>query len=368
MTKKRPLPLRAGLIGCGNVSDAYFKHSKLFSTDFAIVACASRTLAHAQAKAAEHGLGKACSVDELLADPDIDIVLNLTNPRAHAAINLQALRAGKHVYCEKPFATNYREGFEVMAEARKRKLRVGVAPDTVLGAGIQTCRKLIDDGAIGKPISATANFLNHGSEGWHPNPDFFYQPGGGPLFGAGPYYLTALVTMLGPAQSVSALAETSFKERLITSEPLRGTKIKVRTPTHLLGLVEFAQDAVANVSMSFDVWAHHLPLLEIYGTEGSLQCPDPNQFSGEVLLWTGKTKEWRKIPLTHQNEVGRSLGVAEMARAIRDRRPHRASVELALHVVEIMDAFFASARAGKKIALKSTCRQPEALPKGLPRR
>jgi predicted dehydrogenase len=359
-----PFPLRVGLVGCGNVSNAYFQHSKPFADDIKITACASRTLAHAQAKAAEHGLGKGYTVKELLDDPEIDIVLNLTNPRAHTEVNLQALRAGKHVYCEKPFATSYQEGVRVLKEARERKLRVACAPDTVLGGGIQTCRKLIDDGAIGKPLSATANFLNHGSEAWHPNPDFTYQPGGGPLFGAGPYYLTALITLLGPARNVTALARTSFKERLITSQPLHGTKIKVRTPTHLIGLVEFAQGAVATVSMSFDVWAHHAPLVEIYGTEGSLQCPDPNLFNGDVLLWTRKTNDWQKIPLTHRGDLGRSLGLADFARAIRDSRPPRADAQLALHVVEIIEAFHISARTGKKFVLKSKCRRPEAMPAG----
>jgi len=352
-------------MGCGNVSDAYFRHSKLFSAYIKIVACASRTVAHAQAKAAEHGLSKGSTVKEVLDDPEIDIVLNLTNPAAHSEINLRALRAGKHVYCEKPFAISYNEGLKTLKEAQMRKLRIGCAPDTVLGSGIQTCRKLIDDGAIGKPIAATANFLNHGSECWHPNPDFFYQPGGGPLFGAGPYYLTALVTMLGPAKSVSALAKTSFKERLITSQPLHGKKIKVRTPTLLIGLVEFAQGAVATVSMSFDIWAHHAPLLEILGTEGSILCPDPNQFNGDVLLWTTGTKEWRKVPLTHNGDMGRGLGMAEMALAMQERRPHRASGEVALHVVEIMEAFHVSAREGKKAALESGCRRPAALPLGL---
>jgi predicted dehydrogenase len=365
MTKKPAVPIRVGLVGCGNVSDVYFQYAKLYSSYTKIVACASRTRAHAEAKAAEYGVGKVCAVKELLEDPEIDIILNLTNPAAHTEVNLQILRAGKHLYCEKPFAISYREGLKVLEEAGKRKLRVACAPDTVLGAGIQTCRKLIHDGAIGKIISATANFLNHGSEHWHPNPDFFYQPGGGPLFGAGPYYLSALVTMLGPAKSVSALAKTSFKERLITSEPLHGKKIKVRTPTHLIGLVEFAQGAVATVTMSFDTWVHHLPMIEIFGTEGSLLCPDPNQFNGDVLLWTTGSKEWRKVPLTHNGDMGRGLGMAEMAVAIREQRPHRASGKLALHVVEMMEAFHVSARKGRKIALESGCRQPAALPLGL---
>jgi len=367
MAKKSPtFPLRVGVIGCGNISNAYFKHSQPYGDLIRITTCADLDIARAQAKAAEHGLSKAYSVKELLADPDVDMVLNLTIPGAHAAVNEQALRAGKHAYCEKPFSLTYKEGLKTLKAAQKRKLRVGCAPDTVLGGGVQTCRKLIDDGAIGRPVAATANMLCHGHESWHPNPEFYYQPGGGPLFDMGPYYLTALVTLLGPAQSVEATATTTFKERVIGSQPLAGKKIKVQTPTHLCGLVEFGQGAIANVTMSFDVWASHLPLLEVYGTEGSLSCPDPNHFGGEVLLWTKSKKEWEKVPLTHSDQTGRGTGLAEMAEAIRQRRPHRMSGELGLHVTEIMESFHFSARAGKKIKLKSTCRQPEPLPAGLP--
>jgi predicted dehydrogenase len=365
MPKRTFLPLRVGLIGCGNISGAYFRHAKSFSDYITITACASRTVKHAKAKAAEYGLRKGCSVQELVADPAIDLVLNLTNPRAHTEVNLLALKAGKPVYCEKPFAVSYQEARQTMQEAVRRKLRVGCAPDTVLGPGIQTCRKLIDAGAIGKPIAASAHFLNHGSEHWHPNPGFTYQPGGGPLFGAGPYYLSALVTLLGPARSVSAMAATAFKERRITSQPLYGKMIKVQTPTHWTGHVEFAQGAIATVSMSFDVWAHHHPLLEIYGTEGSLSCPDPNQFDGEVRLWTRKTQEWRTVPLLPHGATGRSLGLAEMALALRERRAPRTSGELALHIVDIMESFQVSAEKKKTIPLKSTCLRPRALPNGL---
>jgi predicted dehydrogenase len=363
--KSITLPLRVGVVGCGNVSDTYFKHAKAFFREFEIVACASRTLANAEAKASQYGIGKVCTVQALLNDSEIDLVLNLTNPTVHTKVNLQALQAGKHIYCEKPFAVSYEEAKQTLQEAAMRKLCVGCAPDTVLGTGIQTCRKLIEEGAIGKPIAATANMLNHGSEHWHPNPDFFYQRGGGPLFGAGPYYFSALVTMLGAAQSVSALAKSAFKKRQITSRPFRGQTITVRTPTHCTSLVEFAQGAVATVSMSFDVWAHHQPLLEIYGTEGSLQCPDPNQFDGNVLLWTNKTKEWRSMPLVQSGKMDRGLGLAEMALALQERRAPRASGELALHVVDIMESFHISASERKMVALRSTCSQPKALPNGL---
>jgi predicted dehydrogenase len=365
-TKSTFSPLRIGLIGCGAISNAYFKGLASFSKFAQITACADLDLERARAKASEHGVGKAGSVQELLGDPQVDAVLNLTIPGAHAAVNLQALKAGKHAYCEKPFSLTYQEGLTVLNEAQKQKLRVGCAPDTVLGGGIQTCRKLIDEGVIGQPVAATANMLCHGHEGWHPNPEFYYQAGGGPLFDMGPYYLTSLVTMLGPVKSVSALAKTTFKERLITSQPLHGRKIKVKTPTHLCGGLEFNNGVIGTVTMSFDVWAHHLPMLEIYGTEGSLQCPDPNTFGGEVQVWTTKKKEWETVPLTHSDQLGRGVGIAEMAYALQKRRQHRMNGELGLHIVEVMEAFHVSARAGRKITIESRCRQPEPLPAGLP--
>lgn len=364
--KSSPLPLGIGIIGCGNISNAYFRHTQPFSEYIKIVSCADLDLDRAKAKAAEHGLSKGYSVKELLADPAVDIVLNLTVPAVHAAVNLQALKAGKHVYCEKPFSLGYKEGLSTENTARKLRLRTGCAPDTVLGGGIQTCRKLIDDGIIGKPIAATANMLGNGPEGWHPNPEFFYQVGGGPLFDMGPYYLTSLVTMLGPIKSVSASATAGFKERIVGSGALKGSKIKVRIPTHLCGIVEFSAGTIATVSMSFDIQAHHAPMLEIYGTEGTLQCPDPNHFNGEVLVRTRKNADWEKVPLTHNDQTGRGVGLADMAYSITNRVPHRASGELGLHVVEAMESFHTSSKAGRKIALKSKVKRPAAMPSGLP--
>lgn len=367
MSKKSSLPLNIGLIGCGNISNAYFNGLKSFSKIAKITACADLDVERAKTKAAEHKVKKTYSVGELLVDPEIDIVLNLTVPQAHVEVNLAALKSGKHVYCEKPFSLTTKDGQRVLAEAKKRGLFVGCAPDTVLGGGIQTCRKLIDDGAIGKPIAASANMLGHGMEAWHPNPEFFYQFGGGPLFDMGPYYLTSLVTMLGAAKSVTAIAKTTFKERLITSKPLYGKKFKVNTPTHLTGEIEFAQGAVATVTMSFDVWAHNLPRLEIYGTEGSLSCPDPNTFGGEVQLYTTKTKAWKKVKLTHSDKTGRGFGLADMAYAIVNRKLNRQNGSMALHIVEIMEAFHTSSKLGRRVDLKTTCTQPKAIPTKLKR-
>lgn len=356
--------LQVGLVGCGNISNAYFKGLKPFGEWLDIVACADLDPARARAKADEHGVPTACTMDELLAS-SVDIVLNLTTPQAHAAVNLAALRAGKHVYCEKPFSLNVKEGAKVLAEAAKRKLRVGCAPDTVLGAGVQTARKLIDDGVIGRPVSFAANMLGPGHESWHPSPEFYYQKGGGPLFDMGPYYLSSLITCFGPVKSVTAMAATTFKTRVITSQPKRGQKIKVETPTHLTGAVEFVSGAIGAVTMSFDVQGHHLPNLEIFGTKSSLACPDPNHFSGDVRLWKAETKEWLSMPLSHNPDAGRGYGLADMAHAILHRRPHRANGEIGLHVVEVIEAFHLSAARGRQIMLKTSCRQPAPLAPGL---
>jgi len=362
-----PPPLRVGLIGCGNISNAYFQGLGPFAGLVRIEACADLDPGRARAKAAEHGVAKAFSVADLLADPGIDAVLNLTVPQAHAETNLRALRAGKHAYCEKPFSLTVAEGRKVLAEAKRRRLLVGCAPDTVLGGGIQTCRGLIDAGAIGKPVSFAANMLCHGHEHWHPNPEFYYLPGGGPLFDMGPYYLTALVAMIGPIRSVSALAAAAFRERTITSVPLRGKKIRVKTPTHLCAAVELEQGAIGTVTMSFDVWQSNAPLLEVHGTEGSLSCPDPNCFGGEVRLHRKGDAGWRPVPPTHSTETGRGLGLADMALSIaRRRKESRMNGTMALHVVEAMEAFQRSAKSGRRVVLRSPCRRPAALPPAMP--
>ncbi len=366
MSSRSLHPVRVGIIGCGNISNQYFNSCKLFKI-LSIQAVADLDLKRAQEKAKEHGIPKACSVKEMLADPKIELILNLTIPQAHAEINLKTLRAGKHVYCEKPFSLTVADGKKVLNEAKKRKLLVGCAPDTVLGGGIQTCRKLIADGAIGQMVAAMANMLSPGHESWHPNPEFYYKKGGGPLFDMGPYYLSSLITFFGPAIKVSAMNRTTYPVRTITSEPFKGKKIKVEVPTHLTGSIEFANGALATVTMSFDITGHHIPCMEIYGSKGSISCPDPNNFKGEVQLRLRSDKQWNNIPLTHDGEVGRGIGLADMAYAIRSGRPHRASGELGLHVVEIMEAFHLSASQGKTIRLKTSCKQPAALPIGLAR-
>lgn len=358
---------KVGIIGCGKISDTYFKGCKLFPI-LDVVACADIAADRAKAKADEFGIAKGCTVEELLRDPEIELVVNLTIPAAHAEVNLAALHAGKHVFCEKPFVLTRDAGAEVLKIARDKNLRIGSAPDTFLGESHQTCRKLIDDGAIGTPVAATAFMASHGVELWHPNPFFYYAPGGGPMFDMGPYYLTALVHLLGPMKRVCGSAKITFAERIAQHADVAGAKIAVTTPTHLTGVIDFANGATATTIMSFDIWGHHLPFLEVHGTEGSLSVPDPNCTFGKPKLRKSGDEEWVDVPVTHTSlygdQYGRGVGVADMALAIRAGRPHRASGDLALHVVDAMQAFEESSRTNRHIALTTTCERPAALAPG----
>jgi predicted dehydrogenase len=356
--------IKVGVIGCGNISGAYFGAAKRFPV-IEVVACADLDPARARAKAQEFGIARALSVEELLADPEIEIAINLTIPLAHAEVALASLKAGKHAYAEKPFAVARAEGQRVVDLAAEKALLIGCAPDTFLGGGIQTARKLIDDGAIGKPVAAAAHMMCHGHESWHPDPEFYYKKGGGPMFDMGPYYLTALVNLLGPVSSVSGAATTTFTERLITSQPKSGTKVAVDVPTHITGIMQFAEGAVGTITTSFDVWSARLPCIEIYGTEGSLSVPDPNGFGGTVEI-ARPGAEWQSVPLTHgYTENNRGIGVADMACALQSGRPHRASGALAFHVLDIMESIHDSWDQRQWVDLGSTCAKPAALPVGL---
>ncbi|MBI3734722.1 MAG: Gfo/Idh/MocA family oxidoreductase [Chloroflexi bacterium] len=359
-------PVNVGVIGCGTISKIYFENLIAFP-HLNVAACADLFVERAQAKAAEHNIPRAYGVEELLADSSIEVVVNLTTPDAHASVGLAAIRAGKSVYNEKPLAIALADARAMLDGARAAGLRVGGAPDTFLGGGLQTCRKLIDDGAIGEPVAATAFLLNHGPEGWHPNPGFYYQAGAGPMFDMGPYYLTALVMMLGPVRRVTGSARISTPERTIGSQPLAGQKITVSVPTHVAGVLDFAGGAVGTIITSFDSWGHNLPHIEIYGTQGTLSVPDPNNFGGLVRLRRAGEKEWREMPLTHGNiQNSRGLGVADLALALRSGRPHRANGDMACHVLEMMHAVHEASREGRHIPLTSTCERPAPLPAGLP--
>lgn len=361
-----PRQINVGLIGCGSISEAYFAGCKRYDI-LQLTACADLDPARARAKAEKHGV-RACTVDELLADPAIEIVINLTIPQAHAPLNERILRAGKHAYTEKPFALDVTQSRRVLALAKRRNLLVGSAPDTFLGGGIQTARQLLDDGVIGRPLAATAYMMCHGHESWHPAPEFYYKRGGGPMFDMGPYYVTALVNLLGPVRRVSGVTKASFPHRLITSQPLAGKKVKVEVPTHYSGTLDFANRAVATVIMSFDVWpAPDQPCIVIYGTEGTMLVPDPNTFTGPVRVHRGADKTFNEMPLTHSDQRLRGTGVADMAYSIlRRKRRHRCSGELAHHVIEVMAAFEKSSTLGRHVRLTSTTARPVALPPSLP--
>lgn len=357
--------VKVGVVGCGHISPQYFKSMGKFPI-MEVVACADLDLELAKRRAREFEVPKGCAVDELLDDPTIQIVVNLTVPHAHAAVNQLILEAGKHAHTEKPFAVQKEDGEHVLCLAREKGLRVGGAPDTFLGGGLQTCRKLIDDGWIGDPVAAVGFFAGHGPEQWHPNPEFFYQVGGGPMFDMGPYYLTALVTLLGPVERVTGSTRISFSERVITNPERRfGEKLLVEVPTHVTGVLDFASGPVATIVTSFDVWSHHLPWVEIYGSEGSLSVPDPNTFGGPVRIKRAGQDAWQEIPLTHSDQVRRGIGVADLAYGIVYDRPHRASGELVYHVLELMHAFREASESGTHIDVKSHCDRPAPLPMGL---
>jgi predicted dehydrogenase len=353
-----------GVIGCGVISKAYMTAMKQFP-NIELRAVADMRSSAAEQRGKEFGI-PGMRVDQMLKRDDIEIVVNLTVPLAHTDVSLAVLNAGKHVHSEKPLGVDMVEARKVMDLAAKRNLRVGCAPDTFLGGGHQTARKLIDDGVIGTPVAGTAIFACPGHERWHPAPGFYYLRGGGPMLDMGPYYITCLVQLLGPIGSVIGAATKPRQERLITSQPLGGTLIPVEVATHVTGTLEFVSGAVVSITMSFDVPKHkHVPI-EIYGLTGSLLAPDPNRFGGEVSV--AKTGgEWEVQPHTHANAEGefRSIGVADMAAAIVNNRPHRASGALALHVLEAMEAFQTSSDEGRRVKLETTVERPAPLPAGL---
>ena len=350
--------LKLGVVGCGNISEIYLKNL-CGCGDVEVAAVSDTDPERARARAQQFQIPRALSVETLLAEPEIEIVVNLTIPKAHFEVAMAALEAGKHVYNEKPLTVGREEARKILELARAKALRVGCAPDTFLGAALQTSRHLLDSGAIGTPVGATAFMISHGHEDWHPDPAFYYQPGGGPMFDMGPYYLTALVTLLGPVRRVTGSAQISFYERTVTSAPKFGSTIRVEVPTNIATVIDFATGAIGTMLMTFDVWRASLPKMEIYGSEGTLRIPDPNYFGGAVELWRHDAREWRSMSLINNLTANlRGLGVADMARAIREGRFHRASGELAYHVLEIMHDAHDASRDERHIRVASTCERP----------
>ena len=295
MTSTSLSKLRVAVAGCGYISDIYLSNLAKFA-GVEVCAVADLDMERARASALRHGVARVLTTDAVYADAGIDLILNLTQPAQHAEVARRALQSGKHVYNEKPLTLDLDEARGPLETARSAALQICCAPDTVLGAGIQTCRKLIDSGAIGEPVAATAFMTNHGHERWHPDPAFYYQPGAGPMFDMGPYYLSALVNLIGPIDSVSAFARASFPERVIGSKPKRGQRIEVNTPTHVAGQMQFANGAIGTIVTSFDIWGAKLPFIEVHGTEGSLSVPDPNTFGGPVSLKV-RDGDWTEVPL-----------------------------------------------------------------------
>ena len=353
-----------GLIGCGNISSRYVEGCRRFPI-LAVVACADRDMSAAQSLASGFPHLEARTVDALLASADVDIVVNLTPPAAHVEVSLAAIAAGKHLYSEKPLALTRSEGRRILTAADAAGVRVGCAPDTFLGGGLQTARKLIADGWIGEPVGATLFMMNAGPERWHPNPGFFYQQGAGPLFDMGPYYLTALVHLLGPVARVSAIARKTYAERTATSEARFGQRFPVAVPTYVAGLLQVAGGPIATLVTTFDGWYSRTPHIEVYGSQGTLVAPDPNRFDGEVQLRRAGDDTWRPVPLSHSPDVMRGIGVAEMATAIVHDRPHRAAGQMAYHVLDLMHALLEASEEGEQRQIQSHCRQPDPLPLGL---
>jgi predicted dehydrogenase len=356
---------RVGIIGCGVIAKAYAeKLSALPLVD--LVACADLDRPRAQTFAATHHIERVHDVAGLLADADVDTIVNLTVPQAHYEVSEAAIAAGKSVYSEKPLALTAAQGRALLTAADDRGVRIGCAPDTFLGAGLQTCRALLDAGAIGEPVGASAFMLSSGPERWHPGPAVFYQRGAGPLFDMGPYYFTALVALLGPLKRIAGAVRRTHAERPVLSEPLRGQRIGVEVPTHVACVADFVGGPIATLVTSFDVQASRFRCIEIYGTEGTLAVPDPNTFGGSVQIKRHAGDEWQTQPLTHANaQQSRGIGLGEMVAAMEAGRPHRASGALALHVLEAMQATIDSSTRGAHVMLASRCERPAALPAGL---
>ena len=363
--------LKVGIIGCGNISAAYMGLSSLFKS-IEVVACADKDKKAAKARAKEFGL-RAETVDGLLKAGDIDIIVNLTIPAAHYEISKAVINAGKHVYSEKPFVLSVKEGKDLAARAKKKGVRVGSAPDTFLGGAHQHARHLIDDGAIGKITSGTAHVMGFGMEHWHPNPDFFYQPGAGPVLDIGPYYVTNLIQLIGPVKRVMAMSSTPRKTRTISNGPRNGKKVKVKTPTTIHALLEFENGAMITMGTSWDVFHNGHNNMELYGDKGTLYVPDPNFFGGELQMSKGE-KLLKKVP-AYKHPLGvpnekhgngkmanyRTAGLADMADAIINNRPHRCSLEMSLHAVDVMTSILKAGETGRAVKLSTTCKRPKAL-------
>ena len=347
--------MKVGMVGVGCISGIYLKNFHEVFKDVQLVAVCDLIRERAENAQKQYNIPKLYdTMEELFADPEIDIVLNLTRPYQHYAVSKAALLAGKHVYSEKPLGADLEEGKELVALAAERGLTIGGAPDTFMGAGIQTCRKLLDDGVIGDLIGGRCVMASHGVESWHPDPDFYYQRGGGPLFDMGPYYITALLNLIGGVREVYGYTHTSYPTRLITAEPHVGEIIEVNTPTHIESFLTFDRGVTVSLLTSFDIYNTQQTNIEIYGTKGTLYVPDPNNFSGKIIFYNGETKREEEFPLAFDYpENSRCLGLDDLAKSLETGRPGRTTSRQTFHVLETMAGVFESARTGKPYVLQS---------------
>ncbi|WP_298884864.1 Gfo/Idh/MocA family oxidoreductase [uncultured Bradyrhizobium sp.] len=369
--------LGVGVVGCGNISTIYLRNIPNFR-DLRLVACADLRGEVARDQAGQFGI-EALTIEALLARPDIQIVVNLTTPNAHFAVSHAALTAGKHVFGEKPITVEAADAAALVREAAQRGLKLGCAPDTFLGSGGRTARELIDAGRIGKVLYGTCFLMSHGMEHWHPDPTFFFKPGGGPILDMGPYYLAALINLLGSVTHVQGRASSGFATRLVSSKgPMNGKSIAVETPTTVMSLLHFESGADIVFMMSWDVWKHGHAPIELYGTEGSLRVPDPNFFGG-VVQYTEKGSDWISLAADDRafgkpnwrspnwadhmpNQANyRCLGVADLASSVLHGTPHRASGALASHALEVMHATLKAGVEGGEIAVHSRVDRPAAM-------
>ncbi len=348
-------PVNIAMIGVGNISGIYLTNITNTFAEIKLIGVCDLVRERAEAAQAKYGVPKLYgTMHDAFADPEVDIVLNLTRPYEHFDVTRAALLAGKHVYSEKPLAASLAEGIQLRDLAAEKGLLIGGAPDTFLGAGIQTCRKLMDDGYIGEPVGSAAFMVCRGHEGWHPDPAFYYQRGGGPMLDMGPYYVTAMVNLMGGIERVMSASRTAFPRRMITSQPLSGTPIDVTVSTYVAGTVQYASGAIGTLFTTFDVYYPNQARFEVYGSEGTLIVPDPNTFGGPILLYRPEDKELREIPLCFDyKENSRGLGLADMAKALRDGRPARAGVQQTFHVLEAMEGFETSSQTGEWVRMTS---------------
>ncbi len=357
--------IKTVMIGVGCISGIYLKNIHETFKEIELIGVCDLVRERAEKARADYGIPKIYdTMHDAFADPDVEMVLNLTRPYEHYEVSKAALLAGKHVYCEKPLGADLNEGKELLALAKEKRLRLGGAPDTFLGAGIQTSRRLIDDGYIGTPIGSAAFMIGHGPESWHPDPAFYYKRGGGPMFDMGPYYLTAMINLMGGVEKVFSASRISFPQRMITSQPFAGTPVDVDVNTYVTGTVQYASGAIGTIFTTFDAYfpREKKRFIEIYGTEGTLFVPDPNTFGGKVELYRPEDETLREIPLMYgYPENSRALGLADMCKAILTGRESRCDVQQTYHVLEMIEGFETSARTGEWTKMESVYHRAPAM-------